>query len=129
MLSPSTAPRRPQPRASRATNGVEASRIAAMATPARRPDWKGARPPPAGLAGSGLMPSVASRGGDHSAPAGTYGLPPFVSQKISAIRATWASSSAAAPASTPCLHVPACLSAFQKRPCSSGYLSKCSGLK
>jgi hypothetical protein len=27
------------------------------------------------------------------------------------------------------LHLPACLSAFQKRSCRSGYAARCSGLK
>ena len=73
------------------------------------------------------------RGQDADPQAGTEttqeGRPPLVAQKMSAMAATWASRSAAAAASTDCLQVPACLSAFQNRPWRSGCCSRCSGLK
>ena len=74
------------------------------------------------------------RGQDEAGPkagegAPQEGRPPLVCQKMSAMAATCASSSAAAAASTDCLHLPACLRAFQKRSWRSGCASRCSGLK
>ena len=57
------------------------------------------------------------------------GLPPLVSQKMSANSFTSAWSWAAAAASTLCLHAPACFRIRQVRSWSFGYFSRCSGLK
>ena len=61
---------------------------------------------------------------------GGGGAQPFlVSQKMRSISAIWRRRSSATATSVVCLVSPAVFVAFQKRSCSSGYFSRCTGLK
>ncbi len=127
MLSPATALRKAQLRATRTSWGPSASPSAAIPIPNRIPALKrasssrplaGPSPSSRGAAGEGrprLEPAVSSTGAGRDERRQACGLPPLVSQKMSANSFTSAWSWAAAAASTLCLHAPACFRIRQVR--------------